>query len=264
MSGYQLSGDAPTAYARFAGKIMGTWTDDLILAAQCQDGDRVLDVACGTGTVANRINLVSRKFCSVTGIDINEGMLNVARRNTHIEWQQGSAADLPFESGVFEVVLSQQGLQYFPNRPAAMKEMARVLVPGGRIALNVWAALDHEPFHAATIAGIGAFLGAEARSAFDSAFSLNTAKELRQLAASAGLANIHIRFEHRTMRHASPARLITGFMATTPVAAKFHALSDDRRQAFLAFVVEQLADYMDDDGLAVPQENHFLTASKLP
>src|SRR5437764_9144095 len=144
-SGWQLSGDAPTAYTRFALKIMEPWTDDLILAAQCRDGDHVLDVGCGTGLVANRINLVSRKFCAITGIDINEGMLTAARRNPQIAWHQGSATELPFAEGTFDVVLCQQGLQYFPDRDKAMKEMARVLAPGGRIALNVWGALERQP-----------------------------------------------------------------------------------------------------------------------
>src|SRR3954451_23294074 len=94
MSGWQLSGDAPIAYDRFALKVMEPWTDDLILAAGCRDGDRVLDVGCGTGLVANRINLVSRKVCAITGVDINEGRLPVARRNPQIEWHQGSATEL--------------------------------------------------------------------------------------------------------------------------------------------------------------------------
>src|SRR5215469_6539618 len=94
MSGWQLSGDAPIAYNRFALKVMEPWTDDLILAAGCRDGDRVLDVACGTGIVANRIGLVTGKLCSITGIDPNEGMLSVARRNPQIEWHQGNATGL--------------------------------------------------------------------------------------------------------------------------------------------------------------------------
>ncbi len=262
MSGWQLSGDAPSVYTRFAYKVMEPWTDDLILSAGCRDGDRVLDVACGPGLVANRVNLVSRKLCSVTGIDLNEGMLNVARSNPHVAWHQGSATELPFDAGSFDVVLCQQGLQFFPDRTAAMGEMARVLAPGGHIALNVWGALERQPFHAAVIAGIGAFLGADASAAFDSAFSLNTAKELRQLANEAGLQNIRIRFEHRTLRYPVPARLVSGFMGSTPVTAQFLALPDDRKRAFIAHIVEQLASYVDDTGLAVPMENHFLTASK--
>jgi len=113
---------------------------------------------------------------------------------------------------------------------------------------------------AASIAG--SFLGAEARAAFDTAFSLNTADELRRLATDAGLRKVHIRFEHRTFRYPVPAGLVALYMETTPITAQFAALPEDRRQSFVAGVVEQLAGYLDDDGLAIPMENHFLTASK--
>jgi SAM-dependent methyltransferase len=228
----------------------------------CQDGDRVLDVACGTGLVASRVSLVSRKLCSVVGIDLNEAMLNVARRNSQVEWHQGNAMELPLESGSFDVVLCQQGLQYVPDRAAAMKEMARVLVPGGRLALNVWGGLDRQPFHAAVIDAVGEFLGATAKSAFDTAFSLNSLEELRHLAIGAELTNVRVRLEHRTMRYSSPAALARAFMVTTPIAAQFLALSDNQQQAMIAYVVQRLANFVDDAGLAVSQENHFLTTSK--
>jgi ubiquinone/menaquinone biosynthesis C-methylase UbiE len=61
---------------------------------------------------------LSKAECKIVGIDVNEGMLNMARKNTLIEWHLGSATELPFEDGSFDVVLCQQGLQYFPDRPA--------------------------------------------------------------------------------------------------------------------------------------------------
>ena len=262
MSGWQLSGDAPIAYDRFALKVMEPWTDDLIRSAGCRDGDRVLDVACGTGLVSGRISLVTGRFCSITGIDVNEGMLSVARRNPQIEWHQGSATELPFADGSFDVVLCQQGLQYFPDRAAAMRGMARVLAPGGRIALNVWGALSRQPFYVALVDGIVEFLDEEAKSAFDIAFSLNTAGELRMLASDVGLQNISIRFEHRTMRYPAPDKMVAGFMVATPIASQFQALPSDRQRAFADYVAERLAGYVDDAGLAVPMENHFLTAVK--
>jgi ubiquinone/menaquinone biosynthesis C-methylase UbiE len=262
MSGFQLSGDAPTAYTRFALKIVEPWTDDLILAASCRDGDRVLDVACGTGVVASRVNLVSRKLCYVTGIDINEGMLNAARANSQVEWHQGSATELPFGEASFDVVLCQQGLQYFPDRTAAMREMARVLAPGGRIALNVWGALERQPFFVVAIDAIGTFLGADAQTPFYRAFSLNSADELRQLANDAGLRNVRVRFEHRTMRYPVLERFVTGWVSGAPITGQFLTLSDDHQRSFVARFVERLTDYVDDAGLAVPMENHFLTAEK--
>ena len=96
MSGWQLSDDAPTAYTRYAVHIMQPWTDELITEGLCKAGDRVLDVACGTGFVASRVNLVSKAECKIVGVDVNEAMLNAARKNPLIEWHLGSVTKLPF------------------------------------------------------------------------------------------------------------------------------------------------------------------------
>jgi ubiquinone/menaquinone biosynthesis C-methylase UbiE len=205
---------------------------------------------------------VSKADCKIVGVDVNEAMLNTARKNTLIEWHLGSATELPFVDASFDVVLCQQGLQYFPDRPGAMKEMARVLAPGGRVALNVWGALDRQVFHSAIVDGVGTFFGPEAKTAFDSAFSLNTVDELRGLASGAGLKNIRVRFEHRTMRHPSAAEMAMGFMQATPLAGQFRILSEERRNAFAEHVSERLKGYIDDTGLAAPLENHFLTATQ--
>lgn len=262
MSGWQLSNDAPTAYTRYALPFMEPWTDDLVTQGLCKAGDRVLDIACGTGIVASRVNLVSKAECKVTGIDVNEAMLNTARRNTLIEWHLGSATALPFEDGSFDVALCQQGLQYFPDRPAAMREIARVLTPGGRVSLCVWGSLDRQIFLAALVDGVGTFFGPEAKAAFDANCSLNTTDELRRLASDAGLKNINIRFEHRTMRFPSATELAAGFIQATPIAAQFLASSDEKRAAFAEHIGDRLKSYIDDAGLAAPLENHFLTATR--
>lgn len=149
LSGWQLSGDAPSLYNRFAIRAMEQWTDDLIRQANCKDGDRVLDVACGTGFVTMRVEEVSGANCKLTGLDVNEGMLNAAWKNFGVDWHLGSATAMPFPDASFDVVLCQQGLQYFPDRQAAMNEISRVLAPGGRVALNVWGTMDRQVFFAA-------------------------------------------------------------------------------------------------------------------
>ena len=90
MSGWQLSGNAPSIYIQFAAPVMGPWTDDLIRQAGCKDGDRVLDLACGTGFVASRVNGVSGAVCQVTGLDVNEGMLNAPRRSMALTGTSGA------------------------------------------------------------------------------------------------------------------------------------------------------------------------------
>ena len=79
------------------------------------------------------------------------------------------------------------------------------------------------------------------------------------MAERVGFKNIHVKFEHRTGRYPSAANLARGWVAH-PAASAFAGLSDERQAAFVANFVERLAGYVDDDGLAVPMEVHFLTA----
>jgi SAM-dependent methyltransferase len=262
MSGWQLSGNAPSTYIQFAAPVMGPWTDDLILRAGCKDGDRVLDLACGTGFVANRVNGVSGATCKVTGLDVNEGMLNAAREIHGIDWHLGSATEMPFADGSFEVVLCQQGLQYFPDRPAAMREIARVLTPGGRVSLNVWGEISRQAFFSAFAEACGVFMGDEAERSFDVPFSLHTSEALHALAEGAGLKDAQVRFEHRTIRFPNVAQFAIGFVQASPVAAKFLVLPAEQKEAFGAHIADDLKGYIDDGGMAVPQENHFLLACR--
>ena len=252
---------SPASYARYTGAVMAPWTDHLIGLARLRNGDRVLDVACGTGLVAGRVKASLGDRCRVTGLDINEGMLATAREIEGVEWVHGDAADLPFPGASFDAVLCQQGLQYFPDRAAAVREMARVLAPGGRLAVAVWGALDRQPFYVALTDGLRVYLP-ERKDAYALAFSLHTAEELRALAAGAGLRDARVRFEHRTIRYPDLKEFVGGFMEGTMISAQFMALARETRRAFVEHVAGLLAGYVDDDGMAFPLENHFLTATR--
>ena len=262
MSGFQLSGDAPTFYMRYAYAVQEPWTDDLILQARCKDGERVLDVACGPGLVAGRVNRVSNATCKIAGIDINEAMLNTARKTPDIDWHLGSAAALPFADRSFDVVFCQQGLQFFPDRAAAMREMSRVLAPGGRLSLNVWGPFDRQSFDVVYWDCVRAFFGPEAMASSTLGFSLSPAAELRKLATDAGLRDVKIRFEHRTARYPDLGEFLTGWTQALPFAGRFRAFPEDMRNRFIAYLSERLEGYIDDGGIAIPRENHFLIATR--
>ena len=126
---WQLAHDAAVAYEKdFVPAIFAQWPPVLAEVAGMKPGDRVLDVACGTGILArdaaDRVGSTGR----VTGFDLNEAMLAVARRlRAEINWRQGDAGKLPFEDGAFDVVVSQFALMFFPDQVAALREMWRVL-----------------------------------------------------------------------------------------------------------------------------------------
>ena len=103
-----------------------------------QPGQAVLDVACGTGIVARTAADLVGTRRHVVGVDLNEAMLTVARRvRPDIEWRQGDVAALPFADRSFDAVLCQMALMFFPDRAAALREMARVVRPDGSVAVLV-------------------------------------------------------------------------------------------------------------------------------
>lgn len=220
-------------------------------------------MACGPGLVAGKVNDVSHTTCKITGIDVNEAMLNAARRTLPaIDWHLGSASDLPFDDSSFDVVFCQQGLQYFPDRAKGMREMHRVLAPGGRLAANVWGPLERQPFDVIYREGLSAFFGPEALNPSTLGMSLNTYSELHNLAKDAGFTGVRIRFENRTARYPDVRTFLVGWTRASPNAAQFQGLSDEMRDRFVTYLIERLDSFTDDAGLVIPRENHFLIASR--
>ena len=140
--------------------------------------------------------------------------------------------------------------------------MTRVLAPGGRLSLAVWGPLDRQPFDIVYRDCLRAFFGPEALLPSTLGFSLNTAGELRKLATDAGLSDFQIRFEHRTARYPVMGEFLTGWTQASPNARQFLAIPDEMRDRFIAYLSERLEDYVDDAGIAIPRENHFLIAKR--
>lgn len=125
------------------------WASELLDQVTLEPGTRVLDVACGTGIVARVAAERLSGTGTVTGIDMNPAMIEVGARAASeeglaIEWQVGKAEELPFADRSFDVVTIQQGLQFFPDQSAALRECLRVLVPDGTIVVGIWSTLEKQ------------------------------------------------------------------------------------------------------------------------
>jgi SAM-dependent methyltransferase len=201
----QVNASAAEVYEEFfVPALFQEWPPRVADAARVQPGQRVVDVACGTGVLARAIAERVGPGGSVVGLDINAGMLAVARRQApQIEWWQGPAEALPFDSDSFDAVVSQFGLMFFGDRRAAVAEMARVVRPGGRLVVAVWDALENTPGYAAVTELLQRLFGDEVADALRAPYILGDTQVLRSLFVDAGLPDIEIKTYEGTARFPS-------------------------------------------------------------
>jgi ubiquinone/menaquinone biosynthesis C-methylase UbiE len=253
----------------FGPAIFAPWARVLLEYAAPKPVERVLDLACGTGTVARHVAPLVGANGRVVAVDVNPGMLAVARSHrapagAPIEWRAGDATSLDLPDGAFDLVLCQQGLQFFPERAAAVREMRRVMTDEGRVALNVWQALDRHPVYEA-------LCRAEARhldvplSEVATPWSLPVAGELRTLLSEAGFQRIEVIAKSLEARFTSPERFV---YLTLFAAAAFLPEFDWEDQATRTTLIEAVTReiepvvqrYRSGDELIIPTSWHIALA----
>jgi ubiquinone/menaquinone biosynthesis C-methylase UbiE len=268
---WQQRAGAPELYERdLVPTVTALWANDLVARAAPRAGERVLDLACGTGIVA-RLAAARMGAGRIVGLDNNPGMLAVARSlppgaGPLIEWQEGSALALPFPDEAFDLIFCQLGLQFFPDRPAALAEMRRVLSSGGRTALSVFTAIEHTPAANALADALDRHLGAGASHTKRSEHVLSDREALHELVTAAGFRRVAIETVTQRIRFSSAAEYVRVQLSATPMAALLEAMDGRRRQETLAAITGDLVKSLrlgsDTIELTFPQEAYVLLAGK--
>jgi ubiquinone/menaquinone biosynthesis C-methylase UbiE len=241
--------------------IFTPWVPALLGLAAPRVGERVLDVACGTGVVARQAVSQVGPSGRVVGLDMNPHMLEMARaREPSVEWKEGNAQALPFSAREFDIVSCQQGLQFFPEPSVALHEMHRVLVPGGRLALALWCEIESSPGHYALAQGLERHVGPEAVALMYAVFRLGDAETIHTLLRETGFCDVRIRRETRIAHFPSP-EAFTRFVVVGSVLGRTGVqVSDEALAALISEVHEALKPYVQRDGLAFPMEAHLAAA----
>jgi ubiquinone/menaquinone biosynthesis C-methylase UbiE len=257
------AGSAAEGYERYFVPVIGApLAKRLVEAAAVKAGERVLDVACGTGVVARlaaeRVGATGR----VTGLDANPGMLAVARSvsaSSVIEWCEAQAESTPLPDAIYDAVLSQLGLQFFGDRQTALAEMHRVLRPGGRLVANLpgpppqlfevmeRSLAEHAP-------GADRFVRA--------VFSLHSRPEIEQLLTGAGFADVSVTSESRSLPLPAPEEFLWQYVSSTPLASAIGAMGDPEREALRADVTGQWENLMTEGELILELDVITMAARK--
>ncbi len=238
-----MSNPAETYESYMVPTFFAPWAAYLVQSANPQPGERVLDVACGTGIVARRVAPHVGSHGKVIGLDLNPHMLTVARAAAEreglaIEWHEGRAEKLPFPDGSFDLVLCQFALMFFADQRAALAETHRVLTDGGRVALSVFQGLERHPFYQRLHEVIERRLG---MSGVSDIFSLGDADALRTLLTGAGFGYVEIEPVSMTARFPDPEGFLAGEIdVDTAAIPSMQHLDMKARQEVTAAIREEM------------------------
>jgi ubiquinone/menaquinone biosynthesis C-methylase UbiE len=258
-------------YEQYLGRsIADPFARMLLDHAAPKQGERVLDLASGTGSVARQVAPMVGRQGRVVAVDINPAMLAVGRAmsppaGAAIEWLEGNAVDLDLPDAAFDLVLCQQGLQFFPDRVGAAREMRRVLMPEGRVAISVWQTLARHPVYEALFKATASHLGAR-MSAVDVSFSFGDPEQLRAVLRNGGFDRIDIVPRSLDISLQSPALFVQLTVRGAATSVPAFARLDPRAQAALVKAVSGemepiIGRYRRGDELTFPMHTNIAIAS---
>lgn len=259
---WQVSSEAPVVYEReFVPALFSQWPPVIAEVAAIGPGDRVLDVGCGTGVLAREAAERVGADGHVIGLDLNEGMLAVARRvRPELEWRHGDAMHLPFEDRAFDAVVSQFMLMFCPDPVAALREMWRVLAPAGRLAVAVCGPLPDAAGYAA-LANVGERVCTpEVVDLLRSPFAFGDRQQFSELVRTAGIADAEIETRDRPVHFPSIDALVHAEVMASPIR---DVIDDGSFDALVHGARESLADLCRSDGtIGFPMPAHIMSARK--
>lgn len=237
-----FSETVPENYDRYMGPMLfEPYAEDLVERVRMRDSLRVLEVACGTGIVTRRLREALPPTAELVATDLSEPMLEFARRkfsdSNSITWQQADALALPFEPESFDAVVCQFGLMFVPDKIAALREMRRVLVPGGQLLFNTWHELRHNDFcHTAHLTA-AKFFEADPPMFYEIPFSLHDRRQLHDWMEEAGFHQVTVRPVDLPSVSPSAGDAAKGLVQGTPLAIALR-----ERQADTGAITEGVAD----------------------
>lgn len=270
---YGGSGDAVRIYEdHLVPAMFEPFAVELIKLSIPEPSDKILDVACGTGILSrhaiNHLDTTSATMGRAVGIDINPTMLKMAHRlsfGKNIEWIEGSAILLPLADESFSLAMCQQGLQFFPDKLQSLKEMNRVLVSGGRLALSIWTSIKDSPSFDILERLLQQIFGHEAAKIMHMPYSLSDPLKVYSLVKNGGFDDIEMREITKIVSFSSVEEFIFTFTRGSMLASYFSKVDENEYKKLLIYARQELSSTFnngDSSRLSFPLKSRFVFARK--
>jgi ubiquinone/menaquinone biosynthesis C-methylase UbiE len=260
-------GSIPQNYDRYLGPVFfHHYADDLVTRVPVTPGMRVLETACGTGIVTERLIRRLAEHGSIVATDLNEAMFAHARRRgvdaAALEWRQADATTLPFDDGSFDTVVCQFGLMFFPDKSAGVREAFRVLKPGGRYLFSVWDALEHNAVARITHETVASFFPDSPPQFYTVPFSLHDPAPIRAWLESAGFRSVDCQTVAKVGTSPSATEAAIGLIEGNPIYAEIMTRRPEALEDIKSAVARNLAAELGDRPVRSPERAHVFTAEK--
>lgn len=260
---FQITAEQAELYEeRFVPALFAHWVDPVLDAAEVHAGQDVLDVACGTGIVARGAARRVGPTGSVTGVDVNPAMLEVAARVApHLTWRESDAASLPYSEETFDVVLCQAAAMFFPDVTAALREMGRVARPGGTVAVQVFDRREAQPAYGPWIEMVAQHAGEDALQMLGTYWVHGDRELMRERCEAAGLSVTAVHEHQRPASFPSVEAMVLTEVNATPLRdrlsqAELDAIIADSYTVYAPFRTEGEAQ------LTIPLAGYVLVAGR--
>jgi ubiquinone/menaquinone biosynthesis C-methylase UbiE len=261
---FQLVGNGPKIYEEVMVPLwFGRWADALVDALAIRKSERVLDIACGTGVTTRIAKEKVGPGGRVDGLDINAPMLAKAEEladGLEIGWLESDVCENGLQSGTYDVILSQHGYHYFPDKSGALLEFHRLLARGGRMGFSVWD--GHSPYTQAICAAVERHISPEIAAKQRSQRQTPSAADLSGQATQGGFSDVVVHRQELLIDVPHPSEFVPLHLASMPIASAFLTLSQTGQAALIDDVVTALKDYLHEDRLIYPDAVNVVIGHK--
>jgi ubiquinone/menaquinone biosynthesis C-methylase UbiE len=238
-------GSVPETYDRYMGPIFfEPYAEDLVTRLPMSPNMRVLELACGTGIVTRRLRDLLPSDARLLATDLNDPMIGEARLkfspDEQVEWRQADATSLAFGDGMFDAVVCQFGVMFFPDKMAAFREAHRVLAPGGSLLFNLWGAIEENELSLVVHQALANIFPSDPPDFFRIPFGFHDSAAISKMLTETGFAGVQVTTVRKPGVSVSASDAAIALIQGTPVIGQILGRSEANVPEIISVVVETI------------------------